>query len=193
MESQEEDSSVVEAAISGPDEIVQLNSPETSPTLLPENWEVILRDLPSTDFLSAINSNPQWNQLMNSKKPSKLFPLVFPMLMDYLPLKDTLELRLANKSVLKEAVDTQLQKLSACPISEFGYIPSWKENVNNPQTKVEVMRNKFEFEKQEQLQSFLQLTESIFSCGGNPFLSGNLSIQLGLNGVDDGDDGQALS
>ncbi|ODM87504.1 hypothetical protein Ocin01_19179 [Orchesella cincta] len=105
METQEEDSSVEEAAISGPDEIVQLNSPETSPTLLPENWEVILRDLPSTDFLSAINSNPQWNQLMNSKKPSKLFPLVFLMLMDYLPLKDTLELRLANKSVLKEAVD----------------------------------------------------------------------------------------
>ncbi|ODM86909.1 hypothetical protein Ocin01_19773 [Orchesella cincta] len=82
---------------------------------------------------------------MNSKKPAKLFPLVFPMLMDYSPSKIPL-LRLANKSVLKEAVDTQLQKLSACPISEFGYIPSWKENVNNPQTKVEVMRNKFEFE-----------------------------------------------
>jgi len=80
-------------------------SPITSPTLLPEvfniiklnkfnrdgtaqlishyskfcvlqTWDKILRDLPPKDFQAAINTCPEWNHLMSSSKTTKLLPLV---------------------------------------------------------------------------------------------------------------------
>jgi len=51
-------------------------SSKTVPSLLPELWEGIFKELSPIDFLCAINSCMEWNQLAHSQKTFDLISLV---------------------------------------------------------------------------------------------------------------------
>ncbi|CAL8146913.1 unnamed protein product [Orchesella dallaii] len=83
-------------------ETINLVSPKTIPMLLPENWEEILNKLSPHDFHTAINTCPQWRQLMMPKRTTLLFPLILPILEEYLPLASILQLRGVTKLIKVE-------------------------------------------------------------------------------------------
>ncbi|CAL8136257.1 unnamed protein product [Orchesella dallaii] len=74
--------------------LVSYQSPKTSPILVPEILDKILLHVSLTDYLAAINSCPEWNQLLNSRKTAELFSMALPFIMKFLPKKDFLTLRL---------------------------------------------------------------------------------------------------
>ncbi|CAL8136267.1 unnamed protein product [Orchesella dallaii] len=72
-------------------------SPITSPMLVPELWDLIFRNVVTDDYLRVINSCPEWNQLLNSRKITELFPMALPFIMKFLPKNDFLNLRLVSR------------------------------------------------------------------------------------------------
>ncbi|ODM90689.1 hypothetical protein Ocin01_15995 [Orchesella cincta] len=135
-------------------------SPETTPMLLPENWELILRDLTPPDFLTAMNTCVQWNQLMHTKKPQKLISFVFPHLLDYLPATDIIKCRSISKQ-FRSMIDPLLHStpLSSAPFYspdfEEGETPFWTHDVSSLHSKIDWIRRQTRFETPNQLQAFL--------------------------------------
>ncbi|CAL8136255.1 unnamed protein product [Orchesella dallaii] len=72
-------------------------SPITSPMLHPELWDLIFLNVVTDDYLRVINSCPEWNQLLNSRKVTGLFSMALPFFMKFLPKNDFLNLRLVSQ------------------------------------------------------------------------------------------------
>ncbi|CAL8145806.1 unnamed protein product [Orchesella dallaii] len=170
-----------------------LKSPKTNPVLFPENWEQIFKDLNPHDFLSVINTCGEWNELLHHKKTEILLPLVFPLILEYLPVKTIMKCRLINNFIFKRIVDFNLLQYSLNPDHLFEHDPHWIDNVNSIRSKVESVRSRYQLDRLEHLNLFLSRSESLSACGGNPFLTGNLIIELGREGIDGSDQGEALS
>ncbi|CAL8145456.1 unnamed protein product [Orchesella dallaii] len=91
---------------------------QPTPRLLPEIWEKIFSYLTPSEYINAINANPEWREIMKSRTPSILLPFVLPILVDTLkhPHKPMLAWRGLNqevKSVLDEILEensTSIQK-----------------------------------------------------------------------------------
>ncbi|ODM90688.1 hypothetical protein Ocin01_15996 [Orchesella cincta] len=165
-------------------------SPKTSPMLFPENWEQIFKDLNPTDFLSVINTCSEWNQLLHSKKADKLLPLVLPHILEYLPLSSILRSRLVNKSIFKLVIDSTLCQFSTNPDLIFSHDPNFQQS--SLTSKITSLRARFNLQRMDHLRIFLRRAEPLSRISGNPFLTGNLTIQLGRDGIDGGDQGETL-
>ncbi|CAL8146472.1 unnamed protein product [Orchesella dallaii] len=157
-----------------------LQSPKTNPTLSPENWELIFRDIHSQDFQSVINTCPEWNQLMTSRKTTELLPSVLPILMklDHLPATSILNCRLVNRRS-KLAIDNTIQHEVSCPNLSFKNEMQrrWKESRS---TGIESLIGvNFDFEDDSDIQRFLRHIETKPFPTSNPFLSKQISIGIG--------------
>ncbi|CAL8140246.1 unnamed protein product [Orchesella dallaii] len=87
---------------------MELRSPKTTPILSPELWSHILRFLTPNDLLSVINTCLEWNELLQDRKKTFLFPLILPSIMQHVDVNTSLKFRKISKSA-KLAVDKTLQ------------------------------------------------------------------------------------
>ncbi|CAL8147327.1 unnamed protein product [Orchesella dallaii] len=143
-------------------------SPNTVPMLLPETWEQVLLNLSSNDFHSAINTCPEWNCLMSSQKTALLFPLVLPILIDYLPLETILQLRKVSKKCTLEATNNLLKEH-----------PGFRPPVNRRSLFHKLSSiDKYTFTSEKQIHEFISRVESRPFPEANPFLLGSLTIHL---------------
>ncbi|CAL8136251.1 unnamed protein product [Orchesella dallaii] len=70
---------------------------EEIPLLQTSIWDKILSYVNFTDYLSTINTCPEWNHLLISRKTTELFQMAVPSIMLFLPKKDFLNLRLISR------------------------------------------------------------------------------------------------
>ncbi|CAL8136259.1 unnamed protein product [Orchesella dallaii] len=94
MKSAEYDGEKITSKDSAITNATSFQSPITNPMLLPEIWDLIFRNVITDDYLRVINSCPEWNQLLNSRKPTELFSMAIPFIIKFLPKNDFLTLRL---------------------------------------------------------------------------------------------------
>ncbi|CAL8068611.1 unnamed protein product [Orchesella dallaii] len=94
---EKEDSLVVAAdLVQVPNQVV-LKSPKTEPVLPPQVWDKVFKYLPRVDLYQLMNTCPEWNALLESKKGEVLFPKVLACIGNQLPLKTALICRLVSK------------------------------------------------------------------------------------------------
>ncbi|CAL8145773.1 unnamed protein product [Orchesella dallaii] len=161
-------------------------SPITNPMLLPENWELILSDLDPTDFLAAINTCPNWNLLMHTKKTDKLMPLVFPLLLEYLSPSEIIKCR-SISTLLKRMINSTLQQniLSSPTSSEFDDkdLPFWIHDVNSLHSKTHWVRRQLKFDTPKKLQTFHEWASTL-APRSNRILTSHVTLVIGRGGVD---------
>ncbi|CAL8134274.1 unnamed protein product [Orchesella dallaii] len=171
--------------------------------LLPEIWEDIFSLLPSTDFLTVINSCPEWRELLASRRTSMLLPLVLPILKEYLPISSLLHCRGVSKSA-KNVIDETLTEHSS-PLQYFQQVSCKDEWLlqSKMHQMVETVNRKYDFRERKVLDKFLthfSINSNTHSSAtnastptsenANPFLTRfiKLSLDLGENPAEDEDD-----
>ncbi|CAL8145459.1 unnamed protein product [Orchesella dallaii] len=137
--------------------------------MLPEEiWDIIFRDMTANDFHSATLACPAWDRLLCHKKGRILFPLVLPILVDYLPIQTLLNCRLVNKTS-KKLIDNILQN---CYQTDAIIDPKRNKRMGSRITSI-INKECYSFYTPQKILRFITHFET-FSF--NPFLTGSVSL-----------------
>ncbi|ODM90703.1 hypothetical protein Ocin01_15979 [Orchesella cincta] len=95
-------------------------SPNSTPFLPPENWIQILerRDFSGTDFLSIINTCPEFREMLKTERTTHLLPLALTSVMKYVPSQTFLQFRELTKRT-KYEMDKALVAYRTSPSVAF--------------------------------------------------------------------------
>ncbi|CAL8136265.1 unnamed protein product [Orchesella dallaii] len=156
-------------------------SPITSPMLHPELWEIIFEKVVTDDYLRVINSCPEWNQLLNSRKTTELFSLALPFIMKFLPKNDFLTLRLVSQDwkrkseIIYDNHPARLATTTSDP--EFPMMSS----------RGRMLLSVDEGIKFESVESFQRFNSEMGNDYGNPFPGRCVWLRLRLKESEDSD------
>jgi len=125
----------------------------------------------SKDFLTVINTCPEWNELLSSRKTTELFQQALPFIMSFLPKKDFLNLRLVGPAWKKD-VDSVYENHPAR--EQLKTRDSSKGDLTFPkldwQGKMMPRGDRgTKFETLEQLERFNEEMDSYYHSTTNPF------------------------
>jgi len=126
-------------------------------------WDTLFRDVHGKEFVRVINTCPEWNHLLSSRKTMELFAEVLPFVMEWLPKMDFLNLRLISRG-WKEGLDKVYENHTA-------RLASATSNLTFPELAEEdrVMPfddNGMRFDTLEGIQTYLK---EVDVDSGNPF------------------------
>jgi len=121
------------------------------------------------DFLNVINTCPEWNKILSSRKTMELYGLALPLVMEWLPKNDFLNLRSVSRG-WKEGLDMVYENHSARLASVTSDIrfPTLvlNEESEEPARIILLVDNGMVFGQLDQIQGFLGETGV---NSGNPF------------------------